>query len=307
MLTINIVGIIFGFERRLKMIISLPIGDYHKAEGVSSTLLKTIMKSPKHLEHVLINGFKPNKATALGDAIHAYILQPERFADMYEEVRDTYLRNIGEHKVGDPKLDENGDPIIMLKHREDNRLDIKGEEYKKFVAMIEAYSESEEARVLVDSAKYIEASFFLDQYDGLKLKVRPDFITEDGWIVDVKTVGGDRDKPSAPNQFGRNFFDNGYDIQMFMYYQVVKLYIPDIKGFKFLCLDAKIPSGVQIYEFVDGESQWFELGGYRFYEAIKRYKKYKNQIVHKVYENENPRELPLSYMAEEQLARYRNE
>jgi hypothetical protein len=289
------------------MIRDLPISDYHKADGVSSTLLKTVMKSPKHLEHVLINGFKPNKATALGDAIHAYILQPHRFAEMYEEVRDTYLRNIGEHKVGDPKLDENGDPIIMLKHREDSRLDIKGEEYKKFCAILDAYSESEEARKLVDSAKYIEASFFLDQYDGLKLKVRPDFITEDGWIVDVKTVGGDRDKPSAPNQFGRNFFDNGYDIQMFLYYQVVKLYVPDIKGFKFLCLDAKIPSGVQIYEFVDGESQWFELGGYRFYEAIKLYKKYKSQIVHKVYENENPRELPLSYMAEEELAGYRNE
>ena len=289
------------------MILGLPINDYHKAEGVSSTLLKTVMKSPKHLEFVLNNGFKATKATALGDAVHAYILQPERFDAMYEELVDTYQRNIGEHKKGDAKLDENGEPITAFYHKEDSQLTIKGEEYKKFRAMIEAYEESEEARKLVDSAKYIEASFFLDQYDGLKLKVRPDFITEDGWIVDIKTVGGDRDKPSAPNQFGRSFFDNGYDIQMFMYYQVVKLYIPDIKGFKFLCLDAKQPSGVQIYEFIDGESQWLELGGYRFYEAIKRYKKFKNQIVHKVYENENPRELPLSYMAEEELAGYRNE
>lgn len=289
------------------MITDLPIKAYHKADGVSSTILKTVMRSPKHLEYMLEHDFKPTKAATLGDAVHAYLLQTERFSGMYEEVKDTYLRNIGEHKMGDPKLDEDGDPIIMLKHKEDSRLDIKGEEYKKFIAMTQAYNASDEARALINSAKYIEVSFFLDNYDGLKLKVRPDFITEDGWIVDIKTVGGDRDKPSAPENFGRGFFDNGYDIQMYMYYHIVKKELPDIKGFKFLCLDAKQPSGIQIYTFIDGESKWFELGGYRFHEAIRRYKKYKATNVHKVYENEVQNELPLSYLAEEVLAGYRNE
>jgi len=178
---------------------------------------------------------------------------------------------------------------------------------QKFIAMMQAYNVSDEAKALINSAKYIEVSFFLDNYDGLKLKVRPDFITEDGWIVDIKTVGGDRDKPSAPENFGRSFYDNGYDIQMYMYYQIVKKELPDIKGFKFLCLDAKQPSGIQIYTFVDGESKWFELGGYRFHEAIRRYKDYKTTKIHKVYEKEVQSELPLSFLAEEVLAGYRNE
>lgn len=283
----------------------IDIKEYHKKEGISSTTLKTIMKSPAHLQYVIDNGYKPTKATSLGDAFHAWILQPERFDSMYEEVSDVYVRNIGEHKIGDPKLDEDGDPIVMLKHKEDSRLDIKGEEYKKFRAMVKAYNESESAIALVKKAKYVEQSFFVKHGDEL-LKVRPDFITDDGWIVDVKTVGGTADKPSSPENFCRDFFHNGYDLQMFMYHAVVSEELPDIKGFKFLCFDAKIISGVQIYTFINGESDWFELGGHRFMDALNRYKKFKEDSVHKLYETETPDGLELSYAAEDALAEYRN-
>lgn len=284
------------------MILDLPINEYHKRGEVSSSLLKALLISPAHLSLILDKGFKSTKATVLGDAVHAWILQPARFNEMYEVVTEVYQRKTGNHEVGDPKTDEDGDPMTMLKHRTDSRYDIKGEEYKKFVAMIDAYQESIEAQALVLSAEFIEASFFYED-----MRVRPDFITKDGWIVDIKTVGGQADKPSSPDNFGRDFFDRGYDLQMYMYYQLVKREMPNIKGFKFLCLDAKIPSGVQIYTFVDGESKWFELGGYRFHKAIEAYKEYKETIYHPVYKVTEHNDLNLSYQAESLLAEYRNE
>lgn len=281
----------------------LLIQAYHAREGVSSTILKTLMKSPAHLERMLKEGFPSTKATILGDAIHAAILQPERFSEMYNLTVETYQRKTGDKMAGDPKTDDNGNPLTYLEHKGNAAMSIKGEEYKKFSAMMDAYRSSEDAVKLVESAEHIECSFFFKN-----LKVRPDFITKDGWIVDIKTVGGDKDKPSSPDNLCYNFLENGYDVQMYMYYNVVKQEMPDIKGFKFLCLDAKIPSGIQIYTFTPGESKWFELGGYRFRQALKLYDKFKAEKTHRVYESESViDELPLSYKAETLLTEYRND
>jgi hypothetical protein len=282
------------------MILDLDIKDYHNRSEISSTVLKAALVSQAHLHLVLSGKMKTSKSMILGDAVHAFILQPNRFDEMYETIREVYLRNTGEHKAGDAKLDTDGEPIVMLKHKTDSSLDIKGDDYKKFTAMISAYTSSYEATELVKSAKFVETSFIFNN-----LRVRPDFITEDGWIVDLKTVGGTMDKPSAPERFGRDFFDYGYDLQMYMYYNVVRKELPNIKGFKFLCLDAKIPSGVQIYTFVDGESKWFELGGYRFHEAMCQLDRYQDNIEHRVYDIETPSDLPLSYQAEEYLVKMR--
>lgn len=284
------------------MIENLPINEYHARPEISSSILKAVMISPAHLERILTKGFKQSKATILGSAMHSWLTQRDLFNNDYTESTELYQRATGEHKAGDPKLDDEGDPIVMLKHSTDSSLDIKGEEYKKFKAMCEAYEKSDDAKALIESAKYIEASFFYKD-----MRVRPDFITADGWIVDIKTVGGTSDKPSSPERFGRDFFDNGYDIQMYMYYHIVKQEMPDIKGFKFLCLDAKQPSGIQIYTFIEGESKWFELGGYRFHEALRRLEQYKKESVHKVYEVETVNDLPLSYNAEDYLVRARAE
>ena len=284
------------------MIENLPINEYHARPEISSSLLKAIMVSPAHLERILTRGFRQNKATILGSAMHTWLTQRDLFNNEYTVSTELYQRNMGDHKIGDPKLDDEGDPIVMLKHSTDSSLDIKGEEYKKFVAMCIAYEKSDDAKALIESAEHIETSFFYKD-----MRVRPDFITKDGWIVDIKTVGGASEKPSSPERFGRDFFDNGYDIQMYMYYHIVKQEMPDVKGFKFLCIDAKQPSGVQIYTFVEGESKWFELGGYRFHEALRRLEHYKQETIHRVYEIEDIGDLPLSYQAEDYLVRARAE
>ena len=280
-----------------EIIQNLPNKQYHESEGISSSVLKTALRSKAHLKLLKEEGFKRNKSMVLGDAIHMYILEPNRFAENYTEEKEVYKRNINGHVAGEPKLDENGEEIVMLKHLTDSSLDIAGEEYVKFKSMIKAYNECEEAKELRANAEHVETSFFFD-----KFKVRPDFITRDGWIVDLKTVGGMKDNPSEVNNFNRDFWEFGYDLQMFMYESIVKQFM-DVKGFIFICLDAKKPSGVKIYKFINGESKWFEIGGYRFHEALEIMKQCEETNDYRKYDKVIEDDMELSYEASDYLAK----
>jgi len=281
--------------------------EYRKREGVSSSVLKKLLVSDAHLEYVIKNGWPKTDATILGDAIHAYFLEPERF--VYNRETEVYKRATGDFKAGDAKLDENGNPIQILVNRDDPALNIKGEQLKKFDAMVDAVKNCPEATTIIENRYNVEASFF-GEYEGQKIKVRCDMMYKDDdghvWIVDLKTVGGTKEKPSAPENFMYNMFNLGYDLQAYMYTELIKEEIPDVYGFKFICIDAKCPSGVKIYDIIPGQSQWYELGGYRFKDAMIRYNKFVNTKVHTTYENVCGDDLELSYDAADALQIYQD-
>lgn len=282
--------------------------EYRKRDGVSSSILKKLLISDAHLFHVLKNGWKKTDATILGDAVHAYLLEPNRFNDMYTKEYEVYKRATGEFKAGDNKLDDEGNPICQYTGS-DPELTIKGEQYKKFESMIEAVVNCEYVMDMLDKRENVEGSFFCS-YKGLLLKVRCDFMYRDEkgrlWIVDLKTVGGTKDKPSDVKSFANAMFENGYDLQAYMYTEVIKQEIPEVYGFKFVCIDAKVPSGVVTYDIVPGQSEWYELGGYRFRDAINRYKRYISSGDKKsTYNVVSGATLTLSYFAADALMQYR--
>lgn len=282
--------------------------EYRKMDGVSSSVLKKLLVSEAHLDYVIKNGWTKTDATILGDAIHAYFLEPERF--VYNRETELYKRATGDFKAGDPKLDENGNPIQMLVHPDDPALNIKGEQLKKFDEMVRAVRDCIEASWIIDNKYNVEQSFF-GEYQGRKIKVRCDMMYKDDqgrvWVVDLKTVGGTKDKPSDPEHFCYNMFDLGYDLQAYMYTELIKQEIPEVYGFKFICIDAKCPSGVKIYDIVPGQSKWYELGGYRFRDAMNRYEKYLNNKNHPTYDKATGDDLELSFAAADALAMYQHE
>lgn len=282
--------------------------EYRKMDGVSSSILKKLLVSEAHLDYVIKNGWPKTDATILGDAIHAYFLEPERF--VYNRETELYKRATGDFKAGDPKLDENGNPIQMLVHPDDPSMNIKGEQLKKFDSMVEAVHNCPEAMRILEHRYNVEQSFF-GEYQGRKIKVRDDMMYKDEqgrvWVVDFKTVGGTKDKPSDPEHFCYNMFDLGYDLQAYMYTELIKQEIPEVYGFKFICIDAKCPSGVKIYDIIPGQSKWYELGGYRFRDAMNRYEKYLKNKNHPTYDKATGDDLELSFAAADALAMYQHE
>lgn len=215
----------------------MDIKDYHAQSALGSSTIREILKSTAHYEYRLNNHLKKTDAMILGDAIHAYILEPDRFSSMYEKVNDVYKRAVGNNKVGDPKLDEDGQPIVYLMDKNGEGLDIGGENYKKFQAMTKAIDNSDLVKSILKDVDHIEFSIF-GKLLGLDIKCRPDAMSvKKGIIWDVKTVGGMNDKPS--DNFVRDFIEMGYDVQCALYKKLCDEKFGIDFEFRFLCIDAK--------------------------------------------------------------------
>ena len=275
--------------------------DYHESEGISSSQLKNILKSPAYYKHVKNYGIAPTAAMSLGTAIHTYYLEPTVYESSYTLAERTITRGAkkGETEV---KLDSK---------YEFDYPSLTASECEKFSAMILALDNCEEAQDIRNNAALVEASFYIE-HESLIFKCKPDLITKDGWIIELKTVGGMKEAPSAPDRFCYDFFDMNYDLQMFFYKKIVEAATgKKFKGVKFVCVDAKKPvSGVKIYTFHDEDgnrSKHFEIGGHKFEEAIKILKECENSGNYYTYKEVEEEDLQLSYAAEKYLTEHRSE
>lgn len=261
----------------------ISIDEYHAHDAISRTTIMAALKSPRAYKRTTEGKFETTASMALGDAVHAHTLEEDRFNEMYE---------LSSNKAGEP----------MLKNRIADIPKITPAEYVKFENMTNALAECGEWLEILKYAKAIELSFFATvtvEGQEFKVKVRPDLITKDGWLVDLKTCGGMNDLPSGPDSFSKSFFDYGYDVQMVMNIKVVEEVLGKrIKGMKFVCVDAKKEmSGVKIYEFARGESNWWKVGESRMNEGLLAIEEMKDMPEFPVYEEVIEGDLPLSYNA----------
>lgn len=260
--------------------------DYHAHPATGRTAIVSALKSARSYKRAVDGEFEQTASMALGDAVHAYVLEPKRFEEMYD-------------------LDTNRSGEEFLNPRLDGVMKITPAEYVKFKNAVEALDQCQEFQDLLAKSRGVEASFFAN-IDSEELKVRPDFLsTLDGlWCVDLKTVGGMNDLPSSPNNFSKSFFDHGYDVQMVMYTSVIEECIEkNLNGFIFVCVDVKKEyAGVKIYRFTRGESQWWAIGSQRLQEGLELVKEYRAYTEFPVYEKVTEDDLPLSYNAANYVA-----
>lgn len=280
----------------------MDIKDYHENSALSSSKIRQMLKSSAHYEYALLNKIKPTDAMILGDAVHAYILETNRFNEMYEEIADVYLRKTGEHEVGDPKLDADGDPIIMLKDRNNTGLDIKGEQYKKFACMRDAIRNSHIIKEMMLSSTHTEYTI-MSKMLGMDVKCRPDTLDANSGIIwDIKTVGGLSDRPS--DNFIRDMIEFGYDVQAALYKKLCEEHFKREFEFRFMCIDVK--------KDVCGIKEWkmseelIELGERRLKWCLEQIKKYNDNRHTAVYETPSE-ELKADYKCLELLEKFRGE
>lgn len=282
----------------------MDIKDYHAHPALGSSTIREILKSSAHYAYKLTHKVKKTDSMILGDAIHAFILEPNRFADMYELFEDVYMRAVGGHNVGDPKLDENGEPIVYLKDRNGEGLDIKGEQYKKFVAMTEAIRKSQLVKDIMTQSTHIEYSIF-SKIMGFDVKCRPDTMNVDAGIIwDVKTVSNKSDSGKPADNFIREFISMGYDVQAALYKRLCEEKFLKEFEFRFLCVDvSKDVVGIKEYKVSD---ELIELGERRLKWCLEQIKQYNETKSAKVYDCESE-ELKADYRALEMLEKFRGE
>ena len=203
--------------------------DYHALKAISSSAVKTI--HAKSLLHWKTAVFKENPAFALGTAVHALLLEPEK--DLVVCGPETRR---GSAWTDAKELAEAEGKTLLVKS-----------DYDTCVAMAESVlRNSNAASLLQDSCGITEVSIFnKDPETGLKLKARPDlFIPEQGIILDVKTT---KDASPKNGGFERQFFSLGYHVQAAFYKHVLELDGYPIEEFIFLAVEKEPPYAVQMH------------------------------------------------------------
>ena len=183
--------------------------DYHNAEGISSTDLKHIAKSPAHFRYWKDNPQEDTPSLLFGRAAHKYVLETY---DFYNEFAIA--------PVCDKRTKE-GKEIWAKFIEESNGKDVITEEQFKIIDDMRnaAYATPFVSDFLLNGKK--ELSFWgVDEETGLKIKARPDCITKycgENLLIDYKTC-----TDAENTKFFRDNIKFYYDLQLAMYREILR-------------------------------------------------------------------------------------
>lgn len=210
--------------------------DYRKAEGVSSSELKQMVKSPAHYRYWKDNpDDSDTPALLFGRACHKYVLETY---DFYKEfaVAPNVDRRTKEGKEAWSKFlyDNWGKDIITE------------EQFEVIDAMRNAMLATPFVSKLINGEHEVSL-FWTDEDTGIKCKCRPDSLSDKlKIVVDYKTCDN-----AETQHFMRKAIDLGYDLQASYYLDGVKATTGLDCIFVFIAQEKKPPYAVNILQADD--------------------------------------------------------
>jgi len=199
--------------------------DYHKAKGISKTGLDLINQNPAIYKYACENKreISPTlqKTFDIGSFTHSLIL---------EKSEEGFIKA--------PDINKNTKAYKEFKAENDDKTILGHDDYELCLEMAEAVKNHPANELFKDGKP--EVSVFAEE-DGLTLKCRPDWLRDDGGIVDLKTV-------STLADFEKGVLNHRYYVQDHFYTKVCELAGIDVKYFKFVAVSKTKPTQVAVYE-----------------------------------------------------------
>lgn len=178
----------------------LPNELYHSGSGISKSQLDLVRRSPALLQWSRKAPRDERKSGSLnmGDAVHAILLEPHRFAEEFAVAPENAPRNTkaGKEKWAEFEAGLNGETVITA------------DEHKTIQLIRESVMAHPQARWLIEAEGDAESSiYWKDPETGLLCRCRPDkLIPAYASIIDVKTT-------HDINKFHFSVRDYRYDVQ----------------------------------------------------------------------------------------------
>ena len=181
--------------------------EYRAREGVSSTDLKKIAKSPAHFRYWKDNPEESTPALLFGRAVHKYVLEKEKFNEEFAVAPEVNKRT----KEGKAQW-------LLFQDQNEGKDIISLEDFEKIKAMRETLYQTPFVRQLLKGKK--EVSYFTeDDETGLTIKCRPDCQTQIGdthILIDYKSCSD-----ASGDKFMRDAINLMYDLQMAFYKDIM--------------------------------------------------------------------------------------
>jgi hypothetical protein len=227
----------------------------YKAEAAMSvSSLSLIRHSPKLFRHVVLekNRKPASKAQDVGTAVHAAVLEPEKFSKTYARL--------------DPALGSTRINVVknyLEEMRSQGKIMLPQDDWDTVVGCHAAIQDYRVARALLQDAKS-EVSFFFQQL-GVPCKARADALNVDlRYVVDLKTT-------KSADKFENSIGEYGYHRQAAWYLDGIK----EITGqewtdWYWLVVETEAPFTVRVMRADPGD---LELGRHENHEALMLYRK----------------------------------
>lgn len=182
--------------------------EYRQRDGISSSELKKLMKSPMHYKHYKENPQEDTPSLLFGRAAHKFVLETY---DFYNEFAVA--------PICDRRTKEGKAEWLLFQDQSDGKDIITQEQFEQIDEMRNAAYATPFVAKLLSGEK--ELSFWgKDEDTGLVIKCRPDCITD--WngkhiLIDYKTA-----LDVENMKFYKDSIKYGYDLQLAMYRDILK-------------------------------------------------------------------------------------
>jgi hypothetical protein len=214
----------------------MDILSYHRHAGISKSKLDSIAQSPLHYWAKWLDPNRvesePTPAMEFGTAVHTAVLEPDRFTFDYQLAPDVSRTT----KAGKAAWEEAAAGGKKL---------LKADEWHQIEAIRASIFAHPMAGKILRASGRAERSFIADcPQSGLQLKSRPDYLTDSGWIVDLKTT-----VDASARSFQRSCANFRYHVQAAHYLNVYQLCTGEpARGFIFIAVEKTAPYAVQVFE-----------------------------------------------------------
>lgn len=226
--------------------------EYHASGAVSKSVLDMIHKSPAYYKYCMENPREQTEAMLLGSVVHKLVLEPQDFGSEFAVVPECDRRTKDGKAVYKAFCDALQDGVTA----------VPGDVHRQAQDMAEAVKAHPVAAKLLTDGK-AEESLFWEQ-DGIKCACRPDWLRDDGLIVDLKTT-----QDASPESFIRDAYKYRYYVQAWWYHHGANLCGIQNDNFLFIAVESKPPHTVCVYA---ADDLYFKLGEQ---EAMRDFSTYK--------------------------------
>jgi len=207
--------------------------DYFKVEALNKSGLVKLNQSPAHFKAPE----KPRSAVQqsnldIGSAFHCLTLEPQNFEARFMLLDEGLTLTTKAGKAVKAEAQEAGK--ILIKHND----------YQNIIGMAQATRNHPGARTLIESQGPVERGVYWDDpITGIPCKAKPDKVTANCLVVDLKSTGDAR-----PEEFMRTAYNLHYHWSAFWYCwgMTIKTGVPHT-DYIFVVVERAEPWGVKIY------------------------------------------------------------
>ena len=201
--------------------------DYHASKGISKSGLDKIARSPAHYKAE--KPFKSTRAMEIGTAIHAAILEPERFDKEYV-VADCDARTLKAYK--DLKKEHGGE--LTLTRPEADKVNGMRESVEADLEIMSMLS--------MEGAEFELSAFAVDPETGINIRSRFDHLNA------IKHFSIDVKKTQDIRKFAKSVNDYRYHVQDAFYGHVYKILTGHELTMFFLAIEEEAPHTCKLFE-----------------------------------------------------------